>query len=364
MEDIAFSLDDCEKFSAVEGFQRACCFLDRLCNSEWVLDSTSFPPADVKKFAPPSQPLMDVVRLNKKYGGRVPVMRVIGYFPGLNPTELVEHMVQLKLRMKWDHHYRAFEVIKDVADGPQESLEPLARQGDHHRRSEWLFHIVRSSYLEKFGIAERYFIYTRTIFDHPLPQLRRILPANEADYASAFKVLYRGLVPNKDMPYVTKTDAGKEPTHHVRGMYVEQVRSALAKHLSILKIPSTHVFMHFQDVLLTPVLSYESLQKQLAAFRFGGSALTRELPEELFLPVDAPAAPPSNGAQPSSVAPFRGTLLVMSSANDVQTASLPHWLERVVTSFFCWQSYMYLWETVTSDKQNISFDEPPRCCGS
>ncbi|SCU66013.1 uncharacterized protein TEOVI_000883100 [Trypanosoma equiperdum] len=344
-----------ELSSPVSGSEQLLACMDFLDahKGQWRIESTSFPPP-AKLESVGNEPGLQVLRLSTTYtavsnGGRgVPVLRLIGYLPGVAPEEVHRHMTDLKLRRQWDHNYTMF---CRWDDGTRMFIDPLGlirRPMEHVTRktpvcegdrclllpdvtscvvdSGWFAHRVGNSLLEKFGIAERLFIYQRRSLCYTKQG------GADANPLRMYDVLYSG---DGEMLNHARTQSER---------FAEWMRSCSGGRKVSL------VSMNYQHVLIVPISDVTAqVWKQPDRLSFGGSMVSEENTKavyNLFM---------ETTSHFKETRKLDGTLVVMTSANDASIPShIPMWLQRKLTSVFSTYVYQQLLEAILSKRRDLN----------
>lgn len=166
-------------------------------HSEWKMEFSNF-PATVSSGKERAQgPFLQIWSLKQAFinddGSPIPCMRIVAFFPHIQPRTLFSLLTDRELRLQWDFNYRYFETfpgrtVMDTKASP--NLEAL--QGElcsssttSHQRNDtslqkegnnsflinkgWFTHRVGSEFLNRLGVEDRLFLYYRWCFCHSFP---------------------------------------------------------------------------------------------------------------------------------------------------------------------------------------------------
>ncbi|RNF05445.1 hypothetical protein TraAM80_04545 [Trypanosoma rangeli] len=301
--------------------------------AEWKVESSSFPkPNAVARLS--DEPKVQVLRLGSSYlpdskGGRpIPFMRVVGFFPDALPEEIFRFMTDLQLRRRWDHNYHMFckwdppvtVTAPESMTAVKRPIETVAKKtpicrGDTCRlvpdieeevlEQGWFAHRVGHSLLEKFGMADRLFAYQR----------RSVCYTKSGCASSPLKlydVLYSG-----SGETVKKAAEQSEP-------FATWLHSCESEQ------EATRVSVNYQHILIIPIADAAiQLWADPLPFSFAGSMVDERTTKLIY---DAFMASERLHRETRRL---DGTLMIMTSANDVQMPSgVPMWTQRMLATFF------------------------------
>ncbi|KEG08827.1 hypothetical protein DQ04_06371000 [Trypanosoma grayi] len=332
-------------------------FLDQR-RGEWKVESSNFlKEGGVSR--PDDDPKVQVLRLGSSYptdaknGRPAPFMRIVGFFPDVLPEEVFEFMTDLHLRRQWDRNYHMFckwndNDNKDSAEsGAVNHLEtterpiemvakktPLCRGDccllapDVARDTVdqgWFAHRVGHSLLDKFGIADRLFVYQRrsvsyTKRDHGPKPLKM------------YDVLYSG------------TDEAVEMTREQSKSFHKWL------YLCEKEREAARVSVNYQHILILPIADAASqLWANPLPLSCGGSMVdgeTTKIVYDTFI---------NTVRLQKETNKLDGTLMIMTSANDVQIPrSVPMWAQRMLAAFFSNHAYREMLKAIRSHRIQVS----------
>ncbi|RNF18625.1 uncharacterized protein Tco025E_04399 [Trypanosoma conorhini] len=300
---------------------------------EWKVESSNFPkPGTVAR--PTDGPKVQVLRLGSSYlpdatgGCPTPFMRVVGFFPDALPEEVFKFMTDLQLRRKWDRNYHMFcKWDPPARSSAPESLTAVKRPIEMVAKKTpicsddtcllvpdiaevvlehgWFAHRVGHALLERFGIADRLFAYERRSVCYTRPDCA-------ASPLKLYDVLYSG-----SGEAVEKAAGQSEP-------FASWLHSCESEQ------EATRVSVNYQHILILPIADAAvQLWADPLRFSFGGSMVDRKTTRAIYDTF-------MNSVRlHEETKRLDGTLMIMTSANDVQMPSgVPMWAQRMLAAFF------------------------------
>ncbi|EKF33698.1 hypothetical protein MOQ_002435 [Trypanosoma cruzi marinkellei] len=335
--------------SAVEPLWDYMSFLDAH-TGEWKVESSNFlKRGEVSRHN--DEPKVQVLRLGSSYspddgnGHPIPFMRVVGFFPDALPEEIFNFMTDLYLRRKWDRNYHMFrkwdcsaeQSAPETLNSVKRPIEMVAKKRpmcqndvcllvpdikeevvDHG----WFAHRVGHSLLDRFGIADRFFAYQRRSVCYTKL-------GSDASLLKVYDVLYSG-----SGETVKKATEQSEPL-------------AEWLHLCESEQEATRVSVNYQHILIIPIADAASqLWADPLRLAFGGSMVdgktTKIVYDEFMDSIRLYA----------ETKKLDGTLMIMTSANDVQMPSgVPMWAQRMLATFFSNYAHREMLKAIRSHRK-------------
>ncbi|ORC93855.1 uncharacterized protein TM35_000017320 [Trypanosoma theileri] len=328
-------------------------FLDER-QQEWNVESNNFPKGSVTKRSC-EEPKIQVLRLGSPYpvnsenGRPAPFMRVVGFLPDVLPEEVFECMTDLQRRKEWDHNYHMFRKWDDSTETKvlnclntvERPIEMVAKKNPicqnnccvlipDIRRSVidygWFAHRVGHKLLEQFGIADRLFVYERSSVCYT--------PLNVDTTNTSLKmydVLYSG------------TDEAVNESNDQSEKFAEWLNLCEKEH------DATRVSVNYQHILILPIADAASqLWSNPMPLSFGGSMVDKKSTKLVY------DAFMNSVRLHKETKRLDGTLMIMTSANDVQIpSSVPMWAQRMMASFFSNHAYREMLKAIRSHRKQI-----------
>ncbi|KAH9577493.1 hypothetical protein LSM04_006843 [Trypanosoma melophagium] len=328
-------------------------FLDQR-QEEWNVESNNFPKGKAVERRC-EEPKIQVLRLGSPYpvnsenGRPAPFMRVVGFLPDVNPEEVFECMTDLQRRKEWDHNYHMFRKwddsseknIKKCLNAVERPIEMVAKKSSvcqndccvlvpDIRRSVvdygWFAHRVGHKLLEQFGIADRLFVYERSSVCYK--------PLN-IDSMNASLKMY-------DVLYSGTDEVVNESNNQSEG-FAEWLHLCEKEH------EATRVSVNYQHIIILPIADAASqLWLNPMPLSFGGSMVDKKSTKVVYDTF-------MNSVRlHKETKRLDGTLMIMTSANDVQIpSSVPMWAQRMLASFFSNHAHREMLKAIRSHrKQN------------
>ncbi|KAH8614177.1 hypothetical protein ERJ75_000716100 [Trypanosoma vivax] len=310
---------------------------------EWRVESSDLPTTEV---CAGSKPKLQMLRLKTLFPSdspeepSVPFLRLIGFIPNVLPDEVFSHMTDVELRQRWDRNYTMFsrwdgggndKVIDELSqiERPIGAVAEKVRICDGDSCSflpditsrvvdwGWFAHGVGSSLMDRFGIAERMFVYERGSFCYEKRGC-------DAGAPRMYDVLYKG----------TTDEVERNSTlSESFAQWLRQCESGRK---------TARVSINYQHVLIIPIAdAVTQLWRTPNLLLYGGSVVdepsTRAIYETYAESVRLHAS--SNKLD--------GTLIIMTSANDVQMPKhIPMWAQRMLSTAFSRHAYRQLSDAI------------------
>lgn len=314
-------------------YEESISFLDKHC-TDWQIDYSTLSALS------PSQPSIQIMRLKDDFVNRsgtpIPVMRVVGYFPGVLPATLFALLTHREHRLSWDFNYRMFESFPgDVFPGkpppeaplPEDQAFPIdkAKMRRQQLGSGWWAHRVGSAFLSRLGVEDRFFFYRRWCFQHFYDTTRDI---------PMFSVAFDGC--NCDL-------------RRALNVLSPALKSWRAAHEA--NMPSAvNAVMHYQHISLIPIADTQKqiadnatpLQR-LAEIGSFTSPVGCEIMQS-FYDETCSLLEPHKPQVEEAIRRRGGTIFTITSINDVGLSkSLPIWAQRRISSIATERVYAALY---------------------
>ncbi|KPI82724.1 hypothetical protein ABL78_8262 [Leptomonas seymouri] len=295
-----------------------------------------------------------ILRLSDEYtdaeGNRVPVMRLVGLFPGVSTDKLYHYLTNRQKRLAWDTNYSFYESFNGDCCGSLKdpSLQrPMAAVAKKRPRCEgdvctlvpdvssstfdhnWFCHGVGSPSLRRFGLADRLFQYERlsTAFRFAKD------PAHPSSCVlTAYDIIFSGSRRARDAaaaasPALASWLQARRSSGDVEGVDIN------FQHIVLIPIADAH-----DQLLAQP--------EQLYRLCTMGSVLdtkTAKLVYDVFKE--------SQTRTEQGRASLAGSLLVMTSANNVRVpAFLPLWVQKKISGSVSRKAYGNLMSACMEDE--------------
>ncbi|KAG5499439.1 hypothetical protein JKF63_08003 [Porcisia hertigi] len=281
---------------------------------------------------------LQILRLGADYvdssGASSPVMRIVGFLPGVTTPTVYEHLTDLTLRCRWDRNYTLF--AKFTGTVPLKLLEdeklcrPFATVAKKRPDcsgnvctlvpdmfcvafdANWFCHRVGGALLRRFGLADRLFQYER---------LSSVYSFREAPAATDGKVV------NAVKFYDVLFSGSKRARQAAAEAAPELAAWLQANHDAA---PCEEVDVNFQHILLVPVADAEA-QLFSNAYQIRQLCRMGSMVDERSTKLVYDVCKDTLHRFSSGAASSPGTLFVMTSANNVSLpARLPRWAQRMI----------------------------------
>lgn len=291
---------------------------------------------------------LQILRLCAEYaassGEKSPVIRIVGFFPGVPSKTVYEHLTNVTLRRGWDCNYTNFEQFSGECPSTLAEVDPLRRPlaavakmrpccsgdvctlvpdvagvvlDDHG----WFTHRVGGPLLRRFGLADRLFQYERLSYAYCFAESAAVMSRDATTASKMYDVLY----------------SGSKRTREVASTAAPSLRAWLQANREA--VPCAEVDMNFQHILLLPIADAEAQlfrnSDQLRSLCTMGSMFDMTSTKLVYNVWKDTQQRVLDGTVSSP-----GTLLVMSSANNVGIpALLPRWAQKTILSTMSHKAY-------------------------
>ncbi|GET90584.1 hypothetical protein, conserved [Leishmania tarentolae] len=294
---------------------------------------------------------LQILRLRAEYaapsGEKSPVIRIVAFFPGVSSSIVYEHLTNVPLRRGWDCNYTNFEQFPgncpstlSEAHAPRRPFEAVAKMhpccsGDVCTLVPdvasvvlddygWFTHRVGGPLLRRFGLADRLFQYERISYAYNFGKGAAIKSGESSTANKMYDVLF----------------SGSKRTREAASIAAPPLRAWLQANREA--VPCEEVDVNFQHILLMPIADAEAQMfrnpDRLRALCTMGSMLDEVSTKLVYDMWKDTQQRVSDGAAPSP-----GTLLVMTSANNVGIPGLlPRWAQRTILSTMSHKAYSLL----------------------
>lgn len=285
----------------------------------WEVDFSNFSTRSVSERK--RLPSLQIMRLTDTCilsNREVPVMRIVGFFPGILPSTLFELLTDREYRLKWDFNYRMFEGFLG-GQTPVERVFPLRQRGDSTSdsiphvvtslNSGWFAHRVGSALLSSLGIGGRQFLYFRRNYQVKFlsKDPRGVFSAYHAVYDGCDQTIEKAI---EDQQLSTWVKAHKEATTAV------------------------HSKMNYQHIVLLPVGDAENQIFSKNAESFSHVCRCGSIFDfDTFHKFLSFSSDSLSQAQNQRLNHPQGTLCVITSVNDIYVPpSIPKWVQKKIAS--------------------------------
>ncbi|CAC9510900.1 protein of unknown function - conserved [Leishmania donovani] len=294
---------------------------------------------------------LQILRLRAEYaassGEKSPVIRIVGFFPGVASKTVYEHLTNVTLRRGWDCNYTNFEQFSGKCPSTLAEVDALQRPfaavanvrpccsgdvctlvpdvagvvlDDHG----WFTHRVGGPLLRRFGLADRLFQYERLTYEYYFGEGAAVTSTGAATASKMYDVLF----------------SGSKRTREAASTAAPPLRAWLQANREA--VPCEEVDMNFQHILLVPIADAEAQlfrnSDQLRSLCTMGSMIDVTSTKLVYDVWKDTQQRVLDGAASSP-----GTLLIMSSANNVGIpALLPRWAQKTILSTMSHKAYGYL----------------------
>lgn len=286
----------------------------------WITEFSNFP---LSEFTDLENPAIQIMRAKDPFimsdGTKIPLRRVVVFFPKGDVDTIFSYVTDCSLRLKWDFNYRSFEELpkgnKDSCTPKQEGLwesgiEKLPETSTLLVNDGWLAHRVGCSGFARFGVEDRLFVYYRWCYCHIYSPL---FESRKKQY-KFYNIIYDG-------------------SDKMKKMYSENSDCLAWVKSHEINCSCVNCSMNYQHIVLLPVddanAQLSSKSSIFSSILGSGSVLSRDTAEKYisFL------AEPSVSDKTKCKAKIEGTLLMITSVNDVGVpAVLPLWVEKKISS--------------------------------
>ncbi|KAG5473939.1 hypothetical protein LSCM1_04575 [Leishmania martiniquensis] len=289
---------------------------------------------------------LQILRLRAEYvdstGSTSPVMRIVGFFPGVSTSSVYEHLTNVSLRRAWDVNYTHFEQFAGkcptTLGNVDELRRPLAAVAKTRAKCSgdvctlvpdvtsveldngWFSHRVGGALMRRFGLADRLFQYERHSYAHSLGTSSPT-SVNAAPTPQMYDVLFSGSKRAREKAAIEAPQLGA---------WLRANRDAVA---------CEEVNMNFQHILLIPIADAPAQlfgnSEQLRQLCIMGSMLDLKSTKLVYDVWKKTHEQVLRGTDS-----FPGTLLVMTSANDVSVpAFFPRWAQKTILATMSRKAY-------------------------
>ncbi|KAG5486787.1 hypothetical protein LSCM4_06252 [Leishmania orientalis] len=293
---------------------------------------------------------LQILRLRAEYadstGSKSPVMRIVGFFPGVPTSSVYKHLTNVALRCRWDSNYTHFEQFLGKCPATLAKAEDLRRpfaavakkrahcSGDvctlvpdvvsATLDGGWFSHRVGGPLMRRFGLADRLFQYERHTYAYSFCKDAVTMPGDTARTTTVYDILFSGSKRAREAAAIEAP---------LLGAWLRANRDAVA---------CEEVNVNFQHIALIPIADAESQlfadSNQLRQLCRMGSMLDTSSTKLVYDLWKSSHERFSRGAASSP-----GTLLVMTSANDVSVpALLPRWAQNTIVATMSRKAYSQL----------------------
>lgn len=291
---------------------------------------------------------LQILRLRAEYaassGEKSPLIRIVGFFPGISSTTVYEHLTNVPLRRGWDCNYTNFEQFSGKCLCTLANVDALRRpfaavakvrpwcSGDVCTLAPdvagfvlddhgWFTHRVGGPLLRRFGLADRLFQYERLSYAYYDGEGAPAMYRDTATASKMYDVLFSGSKCTRE------TASTASPALRA---WFEGNREA---------VPCEEVDVNFQHILLVPIADAKAQlfrdSDQLRSLCTMGSMIDVASTKLVYDVWRDTQQRVSDGAVSSP-----GTLLIMSSANNVGIpALLPRWAQKTILSTMSHKAY-------------------------
>lgn len=310
---------------------------------EWTVEADDF-----KQGLRAATAQLQILRLCGDYtdveGNNVPVMRLVGFFPGVSTDTLYRHLTDLQLRLAWDTNYTFYEAFTGKFDGSlreaalQRPMAAVARkrpncEGDvctlvpdvegTFLDHGWFGHGVGSASLRRFGLVDRLFQYER------LSHAFRL--TTDASPLTMYDIVF----------------SGSRRTREAAAAASPGLASWLQARRSCGDCEGVDV--NFQHIALVPIADAAAQltnhPEQLQRLCTMGSMLDEATAKLVY-----GVLKDSQHRTERGEAALPGTLLVMTSANNVRVPTfLPVWMQKKISGSLSRKAYGQLMDACLKD---------------
>ncbi|CAJ1005463.1 hypothetical protein Q4I28_000783 [Leishmania naiffi] len=293
---------------------------------------------------------LQILRLRAEYvdstGAKSPVMRVVGFFPGVPTSTVYEYLTNVTLRRGWDCNYTHFEQFAGNCPSTLPDSEMLRRPlatvakkfyqccgdectlipdvADVMLDHGWFCHRVGGSVLRRFGLADRLFQYERLSYAYGFRESAADMSGGVGISTKMYDIIFSGSKRAREEASAAAPSLSD---------WIQANREA---------VPCEEVDMNFQHVVLVPIAEAKAQlfcnSDQLRQLCTMGSMLDVRSTKLVY---DVWKDTQSRTTRGTALLP--GTLLIITSASNVGIPPLlPRWAQKTIMGTISRKAYDHL----------------------